>query len=127
MSRFDPVPVPGPTGFPVEARRAILLAQVLALASAAALVVSHFTSATPAPTPLFLLFVGLWIFGVAMMRFFPRFGTLGTFAWGALAGFGIARMHGLDRGLVIIAILSFAAAAGAGYAFTEILKKPKAS
>lgn len=51
------------------------------------------TPGEAAPLPLFLLFVGLWIFGAVMLVVLPTFGAVGTAAWGFLAAGAAWRTH----------------------------------
>lgn len=46
------------------------------------------------PTPLLLLFSGVWLFGAAMLWWFPVFGAIGTAAYGILLSVALLRMHG---------------------------------
>lgn len=51
------------------------------------------TPRTSAPTHLFVLFVGLWVFGAAMLARFPRFGAAGTALWGVISALGAWQTH----------------------------------
>lgn len=73
-------------------RRAAILA---CLAMASLLVALQFvlTPGAAAPTPLFLLFTLVWLFGAAMLGVAPRFGAAGTTAYGLISAFGVWRTH----------------------------------
>lgn len=88
-----------------------LAAAGLALAMAALLVVLQFvvTPLVKAPTPLFLAFTAVWVFGAVMLVTFPTFGAAGTALYGLLIAWGFWRMHGLrnvEDGLVIVGSLA---------------------
>lgn len=65
------------------------------LAMAALLVLLQFvlTPARQAPFVLFFLFTALWLFGAAMLWFYPVFGATGTVAWGLISAAGAAQTH----------------------------------
>lgn len=79
------------------------------------------TPRTSAPTFLFVLFVGLWIFGAAMLARFPRFGAVGTALWGVLSALGAWQTHAnLD---IENATLIFGSLAASGLAVGTLVTK----
>ncbi|HUR69382.1 MAG TPA: hypothetical protein VM370_09065 [Candidatus Thermoplasmatota archaeon] len=46
------------------------------------------------PFALFALFNAVWIFGAAMLWWFPTFGAIGTALYGLILAVSIVRMHG---------------------------------
>lgn len=61
-----------------------------------------FTPARQEPPILFFLFTVLWLFGAAMLRFYPTFGATGTVAWGLISAAGAAQTH---KGLAVEDVL----------------------
>lgn len=46
------------------------------------------------PLALYLVFSAVWLFGAAMLAWFPRFGGAGTALYGVLLAVQVIRMHG---------------------------------
>lgn len=46
------------------------------------------------PLALFALFAAVWLFGAAMLWWFPAFGAAGTMLWGIFLASALVRMHG---------------------------------
>lgn len=56
------------------------------------------------PPELWLVFSAVWIFGAAMLWWFPTFGAVGTAAYGVLLTYLLWRAHGLDGANALIAL-----------------------
>lgn len=63
------------------------------------------------PPVLWLLFSAVWVFGAAMLWWFPTFGAFGTALYGAILGVAVLRMHGGEATNFLIAVGSFLATA----------------
>ena len=63
------------------------------------------------PATLWLVFTAVWIFGAAMLWFYPLFGAAGTALYGVILGWNVLTMHGVRASTVLIAIGSFVATA----------------
>lgn len=72
------------------------------------------------PLLLFLVFVGVWLFGALMLWTSPLFGAIGTAAYGVLLGVQLFAMHGVTPVNVLLGAGSFAVAALAGLYFREL-------
>ena len=84
------------------------------------LVLVQLAGDSPPPLPLFLLFMGVWLFGAAMLWWSPLFGALGTAAYGVLLGAQLLAMHGLTPLTLSLAAASFAATGLALGALLEV-------
>ena len=60
----------------------------------ALLAVVQFSGGPSPPLFLFLLFSGVWLFGAAMLAWFPRFGAWGTALYGVILAVQVINMHG---------------------------------
>lgn len=78
-----------------------------------------FTSGPGMPPELWLVFSGVWLFGAAMLWWFPAFGAIGTAAYGVLLVFLLQRAHGLGGTNALIAIGSLVGAALAVWALVD--------
>lgn len=72
-------------------------------------VVQLVTPGAGMPPELWLVFSAVWLFGAAMLWWFPTFGAIGTAAYGVLLTFLLYRAHGLGGLNILIAIGSIAA------------------
>lgn len=63
------------------------------------------------PAELWLVFTAVWIFGAAMLWWFPLFGAAGTALYGVILGWNVLAMHGSTGTNWLIAIGSFVATA----------------
>lgn len=63
------------------------------------------------PPILWLVFSAVWVFGAAMLWWFPTFGAIGTALYGVILGVQVLRMHGGEAMNFLIAIGSFLATA----------------
>lgn len=63
------------------------------------------------PPALWLVFSGVWIFGAAMLWWYPTFGAIGTAVYGMLLGAQVLRAHGGSATNFLIAVGSFVGAA----------------
>lgn len=63
------------------------------------------------PPALWLLFSAVWVFGAAMLWWFPTFGAVGTALYGGILGVQVLRMHGGNVTNFVIAGGSFIATA----------------
>ena len=91
-------------------QRALRLAAIaLALLNAAILTGIQLGPVHP-PLVFFLVFAGVWLFGAAMLWWFPTFGAIGTALYGAILAVDLLSMHG--RGVLndALAVTSVAAA-----------------
>lgn len=82
----------------------------------------QFFGASAPPLSLYLVFVGVWIFGAVMLYVAPRFGAWGTAAYGVILGIQVFRMHGGSALNWGIAIASFAAT-GLALAYLATLRR----
>lgn len=82
----------------------------------------QFSVKSPPPTVLFLVFVGVWLFGAAMLIVAPVFGAIGTGLYGILMGVQVLQMHGTDALNLGIALGSFA---GAGLALGYLVVRSR--
>lgn len=83
------------------------------------------TSGAGAPFALFVLFVGIWLFGTVMLLVAPRFGAVGTAAWGLLAAFASYRTHrSLDAANSTIILVSLVGAVLALLFLAELFRVP---
>lgn len=82
----------------------------------------QFTVARPPPVPLFLVFVGVWLFGATMLIVAPVFGAIGTGLYGMLMGVQVIQMHGTDPLNLGIALGSFI---GAGLALGYLVVRSR--
>lgn len=83
------------------------------------------TSGAGAPLPLFMLFIGIWLFGAAMLLVAPRFGAVGTAAWGLLAAGAAYRTHqSLDAANLTVILASLLAAVLAILFLVERVRGP---
>lgn len=70
--------------------------------------------ATPGPgmpPELWLVFSAVWLFGAAMLWWFPTFGAIGTAAYGVILTYLLWRAHGLGGLNLLIAIGSLVGSA----------------
>jgi hypothetical protein len=72
------------------------------------------------PLPLYLLFSGVWLFGAAMLWWFPTFGAIGTALYGVLLGVQLFLMHGLTPMNALLALASFA---GSAWALSVLIQR----
>ena len=63
------------------------------------------------PPELWLVFSAVWLFGAAMLWWFPTFGAIGTAAYGLILTFLLYRAHGLGGLNILIAIGSIVGSA----------------
>lgn len=63
------------------------------------------------PAELWLVFTAVWIFGAAMLWWFPLFGAVGTAVYGLILGVNVLTMHGTRTSTILIAAGSFGATA----------------
>ena len=85
------------------------------------------TPGTGMPPTLWLLFTAVWIFGAAMLWWFPTFGAVGTAIYGVVLGWNVLTMHGVRTSTVLIAIGSFVATGLAVMVLVERLRSRKAA
>lgn len=76
-----------------------------------------FTSGPGMPPVLWLVFSAVWLFGAAMLWWFPTFGAIGTALYGVILVVLLWRAHGLDGANVLIALGSVGGSAVALWAF----------
>ena len=55
------------------------------------------------PPALWAIFSAVWIFGAAMLWWFPTFGAIGTAIYGVILGIQVLRMHGPTTNDLLIA------------------------
>lgn len=72
------------------------------------------------PPFLYALFTGVWLFGAAMLWWFPTFGAIGTALYGLILGVQVLLMHGAEPMNVLLALGSFA---GTGWAVAVLLER----
>lgn len=77
------------------------------------------TSGPGMPPELWLVFSGVWLFGAAMLWWFPTFGAIGTAVYGVLLTFLLWRAHGLGGANVLIALGALLGSALATWALVE--------
>ena len=65
------------------------------------------------PTFLYVLFSGVWVFGAAMLWWFPTFGAIGTALYGVILGVQLFAMHGFTPMNALLALASFTGSAWA--------------
>lgn len=65
------------------------------------------TSGPGMPPVLWLVFSAVWVFGAAMIWWFPTFGAVGTALYGVILGVQVLRAHGGEPTNWAIAIGSF--------------------
>lgn len=65
------------------------------------------------PTFLYALFSAVWLFGAAMLWWFPTFGVIGTALYGVILGVQLLLAHGVTGMNVLLALASFAGTAWA--------------
>lgn len=63
------------------------------------------------PAWLWGVFTAVWIFGAAMLWWFPMFGAIGTAIYGLILAVNVMTMHGTKTSTVLIAAGSFGATA----------------
>lgn len=63
------------------------------------------------PPTLWLLFSAVWVFGAAMLWWYPTFGAIGTALYGVILGYQVLNMHGATGTNFLIAVGSFLATA----------------
>ena len=63
------------------------------------------------PPTLWFTFSAVWVFGAAMLWWFPTFGAIGTAMYGLILGVEVLVMHGGRTSTYLIAVGSFAATA----------------
>lgn len=85
--------------------------------------VQLFTQGPGMPPQLWLVFSAVWVFGAAMLWWFPTFGAIGTAVYGLLLTYLLWRAHGLAGANVLIAIGSLV---GTGLAIGVLLRARKA-
>lgn len=73
--------------------------------------VQLFTQGPGMPPQLWLVFSAVWVFGAAMLWWFPMFGASGTAIYGLILGVNVLTMHGTKTSTVLIAAGSFGATA----------------
>lgn len=61
------------------------------------------------PPQLWLVFSAVWVFGAAMLWWFPIFGAIGTSVYGVLLTYLLWRAHGLSGSNALIAVGSLVA------------------
>lgn len=61
------------------------------------------------PAELWLVFTAVWIFGAAMLWWYPTFGAAGTALYGVILGVNVLTMHGGRTSTYLIAAGSFVA------------------
>lgn len=77
------------------------------------------------PPFLAALFIGVWLFGAAMLWWYPTFGALGTAGWGILSGAQAIRAHGMEASQTITLVLgSFL---GAALALTFLVQRRRSA
>ena len=86
----------------------------------------QFSSPAHPPLFLFVVFILVWSFGAVMLHAAPRFGAVGTAAYGVLLGVDLLVMHGLNGLNALIAAGSFLGA-GLALAFLWTLRRPNAA
>lgn len=69
------------------------------------------TPGTGMPPTLWLVFSSVWVFGAAMLWWFPTFGAAGTALYGVILGVNVLTMHGGRSSTYLIALGSFFATA----------------
>ena len=72
-------------------------------------VVQLATAGPGMPAELWLVFSAVWLFGAAMLWWYPTFGAIGTAAYGVLLVFLLNRAHGLAGTNALIAVGSLIA------------------
>ena len=78
------------------------------------------------PLELYLVFTGVWLFGAAMLWWFPVFGAAGSAAYGLLLGAMLLRTHDAGRAQnVVLALACFAAAGLAAAALVARLRQKR--
>lgn len=75
------------------------------------------------PTALYLLFSGVWVFGAAMLWWFPTFGAIGTALYGVILGVQLLLMHGVSPMNALLALASFAGSAWAIGVLLELRRR----
>ena len=78
------------------------------------------------PPTLWLLFTAVWIFGAAMLWWFPTFGAVGTALYGVILGWSVLAMHGTRTSTVLVAIGSFVATGLAVMVLVERIRARRA-
>lgn len=85
--------------------------------------------ATPAagmPPVLWLVFSAVWVFGAAMLWWFPTFGAWGTALYGVILGVNVIQMHGTGVTTWLIAAGSFIGTALALASYVDRRRQKKA-
>jgi uncharacterized RDD family membrane protein YckC len=86
--------------------------------------------ATPAagmPPALWFAFSAVWIFGAAMLWWFPMFGAWGTALYGVILGVNVLQMHGGRTSTWLVAAGSFLATVLALAVYLELRRNKKSS
>ena len=75
------------------------------------------------PPHLYALFTGVWLFGAAMLWWFPTFGAAGTALYGLILGAQLLAAHETRTQNVVLAVASFVGAALAVAVLVARLKR----
>lgn len=78
-----------------------------------------FTPGPGMPPELWLVFSAVWLFGAAMLWWFPTFGAVGTAVYGVLLTYLLWRAHDLGGSNALIALGSLLGSALAVWALAE--------
>ena len=79
-----------------------------------------FTTGPGMPAELWLVFSAVWVFGAAMLWWFPTFGAIGTAAYGVILTYLLWKAHGLGGTNQLIAIGSLLGTALAVWALVSL-------
>lgn len=75
------------------------------------------------PPELWLVFSAVWLFGAAMLWWYPTFGAIGTAVYGVLLTVLLERAHGLGGTNMLIAAGSLVATAFALLTFLRLRRR----